>query len=114
MVEVRMRIKRLHVALLISLILLLVSLAYSYEYTWETQNSTGKIAYVNKAAGLPLQFLTIEVSSPVGPSSFVKVDPLLTIINVLFWFLVAYGLTTVFSLKKRSLTSRHDPVPPST
>jgi hypothetical protein len=74
--------------LLGGLALLLGSLAYGYQYVWNAVNTNGEIAYQVWAAGLPLQYVEAELSSPVGASSYVRVDPVWLVLDLVFWMIV--------------------------
>jgi len=77
-------------ATVVGVAVLLATLAFSYQYQWNATNSNGLVTYDMRAAGLPLQYLQFEVSSPVGPSSYFKVDTFSFVLDLLVWVGVAY------------------------
>jgi len=81
-------------------VMLLLSLTVSFSYQWVTANSQGPITYSAKGAGLPLQYVIFELASPVGPSSYFKVDVLSLIVDFLVWVCLAYGALYLLKLPK--------------
>jgi len=86
-----------------------VSLTVSSQYDWVTSNLQGPITYVVRGEGLPLQFVLVQVSSPVGPSSFTKVDPLFLIVDFLVWAFVAYGALYLLKLPRQDAAKPPSP-----
>ena len=93
--------QRSTISILIALVLVLVSLGASYQTKWVTSNSQGPITYTVREAGLPLQYVLFEVSSPVGPSSYFKVDLLLLVVDFAIWACLAYGILYVMKVPKK-------------
>lgn len=93
--------QRSTIAIAVGVVILLLSLTVSFSYQWVTSNLQGPITYSEKGAGLPLQFVIFEVASPVGPSSFFKVDALYLVVDFLVWVCVAYGALYLLDLPKR-------------
>ncbi len=93
--------QRSTIAIAAGAVILLLSLSVSFSYQWVTSNSRGPITYSEKGAGLPLQFVLFEVASPVGPSSFFKVNAFYLIVDFLVWVCLAYGALYLINLPKR-------------
>lgn len=93
--------QRSTIAIAAGAVILLLSMTISFSYQWVTSNSQGPITYSEKGAGLPFQFVLFEVASPVGPSSFFKVDAFYLIVDFLVWVCVAYGALYLLNLPKR-------------
>jgi hypothetical protein len=93
--------RRTTIALALGAIILLLSLTVSSSYQWATANLQGTIVYSERGVGFPLQFVLYEVASPVGPSSYFKVDPFYLIADLLVWVILAYGALYLLNLPKR-------------
>ena len=92
--------QRSTISILLGISLLILGLGASFQTQWVTSNSQGPITYTVREAGLPLQWILFEVSSPVGPSSYFKLDPLLMAVDLVIWACVAYGALYLLKLPR--------------
>jgi hypothetical protein len=97
------------ISVLAAAFLLVASLGASFQGRWATSNSQGPITYTVREAGLPLQYVILEVSSPVGPSSFFKVDLLLLVSDFVIWACLAYGILYLLRLPKKAVAPVQTP-----
>jgi hypothetical protein len=93
---------RITLAIASGVVILLLSLTVAFSYQWVTANTQGSITYSEKGAGLPFQSVQFEVASPVGPSSYFKVDPFLLVVDFLVWACLAYGVLYLLNLPRRN------------
>jgi hypothetical protein len=89
------------VAIALGTVIVLLSLTVSFSFQWVTANTQGPITYSQRGAGLPLQYVIFEVASPVGPSSYFKVDAFYLLVDFLVWVALAYGALLLLNLPKR-------------
>ncbi len=106
-------LQRSTISVLLAILLTVICLGVSFQSQWATSNSQGLITYTVREAGLPFQWMLFEVSSPVGPSSFFKVDPVLLVIDFVIWACVTYGVLYVLKLPRGVVKAPLEP-PPST
>ena len=95
--------QRSTIAIAVGTAILLLSLTVSFNYEWATANSQGPITYSQRGAGLPLQYVNFEVASPVGPSSYFKVDAVYLIVDFLVWVGLAYAALYLANVPRREV-----------
>ncbi|HVP24092.1 MAG TPA: hypothetical protein VMS77_09310 [Conexivisphaerales archaeon] len=92
------------------LVVLMLSLGASSTYAWVTSNSQGPITYSVRELGLPLPYVLFELSSPVGPSSYFKLDPLLLLVDLAIWTVIAYAALYFLKMPRRAPAKGQAPI----
>ena len=101
--------KRSTISVIAAVVILLGSLAVSTQFEWVASNSQGPITYTVRGAGLPLQFIQSEVGSPVGASSYFKVDAAYLAVDFLVWALVAFLVLHLLKIPKPAVHAPPSP-----
>jgi hypothetical protein len=89
---------------ILDVVLVLLSLAVSSSSTWATSNSQGPISYKLVGAGFPLPYVLLQMyPAKVGPSSYVQVDPLFLVADLVFWLLICFVAFRLWMPKRTAL-----------